>query len=141
VVKPETVIRWHRELVRRKWIYDQKNKGGRPPTNKKTEILILRWAYARIQDELKKLGHRLSVTTVRNILNRQGIVLTPVRYGSIGWRNVMTHYKDQLLACDFFTVETIFLKTLFVFVFIELGNRKVYLADITSNPDGLWVAQ
>lgn len=53
----------------------------------------------------------------------------------------MCHYKDQLLACDFFTVETIFLRTFYVFVFIELGSRKVYLAGITSNPDGLWVAQ
>lgn len=54
---------------------------------------------------------------------------------------MMNHYKDQLLACDFFTVETIFLKTIYVLIFIELGTRRIHLAGITSNPNGLWVAQ
>lgn len=64
----------------------------------------------RIEGELKKLGFVASLTTVRNVLDRNGIVPAPVRFGSIGWKTMMNHYKDQLLACDFFTVETIFLK-------------------------------
>jgi hypothetical protein len=82
-----------------------------------------------------------SLTTVRNVLSRNGILPAPVRYGSIGWRTMMKHYKDQLLACDFFTVETIFLKTVYVLIFIELGTRRVHLAGVTSQPDGRWVAQ
>jgi hypothetical protein len=73
---------------------------------------------------------------VCNVLDRNGIVPAPVRYGSIGWKTMMNHYKDQLLACDFFTCETIFLQTIYVLMFIELGTRRVHLAGITSHPDG-----
>jgi len=67
----------------------------------------------------------------------------PVRNASIGWRQLMNHYKEQMLACDFFTVavETIRLKTLYVFFFIELGTRRIHLAGITINPDSGWTAQ
>ena len=148
IVRPETVIRWHRQLGRRKWTQQQKKQVGRPKINREKESLIvrlakenLRWGYYRIEGELKKLGFGVSLTTVRNVLDRNGILPAPVRYGSIGWRTMMNHYKDQLLACDFFTVETIFLKTIYVLIFIELGTRRVHLAGITSNPNGLWVAQ
>jgi putative transposase len=124
IVKPETVIRWHRELVRRKWTQEQKNRGGRPRISKDIESLIVRlaqenhrWGYAKIGGELFKLGNKISITTVRNVLDRNGIVPAPVRYGSIGWRTLMNHYKEQLLACDFFTVETIFLRTIYVLIF------------------------
>jgi hypothetical protein len=53
----------------------------------------------------------------------------------------MTHYKDQLLACDFFTVETLFLQTLYVLVFIEIGSRRVHFANCTGHPNGAWVTQ
>lgn len=148
IVRPETVIRWHRELVRRKWTYQVKNRGGRPRIKQEIKNLIvrlalenLRWGYARIEGELLKLGIDISITTVRNILDRKGILPAPVRFGSMGWRNLMRHYKDQLLACDFFAVETIFLRTVYVLVFIELGTRRVHLAGITSHPEGRWVAQ
>jgi len=91
-----------------------------------------RWGYAKIEGELFKLGNKISITTVRNVLDRNGIVPAPVRYGSIGWRTLMSHYKEQLLACDFFTVETIFLRTIYVLIFIELGTRRVHLAGVTS---------
>jgi len=148
IVRPETVIRWHRELVRRKWTQPPKKTSGRPRINQDTESLIvrlakenLRWGYYRIEGELKKLGFVASLTTVRNVLDRHSILPAPVRYGSIGWRTIMKHYKDQLLACDFFTCETIFLRTMYVLIFIELGTRRVHLAGVTANPDGLWVAQ
>ena len=117
IVRPETVIRWHRELVRRKWAQPLTKTVGRPKINQETESLIvrlakenLRWGYYRIEGELKKLGFVASLTTVRNVLDHNGILPAPVRYGSIGWITMINHYKDQLLACDFFKVETIFSK-------------------------------
>ncbi len=148
IIRPETVLRWQRELICRKWTYEQKNKGGRPRIHQEKESLIvrlakenIRWGYGKIEGELLKLGYRVSISTVRNVLNRNGIVPAPVRYGSIGWKTMMNHYKEQLLACDYFTVETIFLHTICVLIFIEIGTRRVHLAGITSNPDGQWVAQ
>ena len=148
IIQPETVLRWQRELVRRKWTYAQKHKGGRPRIHQEKEGLIvrlakenIRWGYGKIEGELLKLGYRVSISTVRNVLNRNGIVPASVRYGSIGWKTMMNHYKEQLLACDFFTVETILLRTIYVLVFIEIGTRRVHLAGITSNPDGQWVGQ
>jgi putative transposase len=146
--QPETVLRWHRQLVRRKWTYDQHNKGGRPPLDHELEALIARlaqendrWGYGKISGELLKLGLKLSQTTIRNILDRHGIVPAPVRNGSLGWRKLMTHYKQQILAYDFFTVGTLWLQTLYVLFYIEVGFRRVYLAGVTAHPDGFWVAQ
>jgi putative transposase len=148
ILQPETVLKWHRELVRRKWTQDHPNKGGRPKINAGLEALIVRlaeenprWGYGKIEGELIKLGIKLSQTTIRNVLNRNGIVPSPVRFGSIGWRQLMKHYKEQIIACDFFTVETFWLKTLYAFFFIEPGSRRVHLAGITANPDSAWVTQ
>jgi putative transposase len=148
IVQPETVLRWHRELVRRKWTFRRKAQGGRPRISRELEALIVRlarengrWGDGKIEGELLKLGFTLSASTVRNILNRHGIRPAPVRHGSIGWRHLMRHYKQQLLACDFFTVETLWLQTLYVLFFIELGTRRVHLAGVTAHPDGWWVAQ
>jgi len=148
IFQPDTVLKWHRELVRRRWSQDRQNKGGRPKIDHELEALIVRlaeenprWGYGKIEGELIKLGIRLSQTTIRNVLNRNGIVPAPVRFGSIGWRHLMKHYKEQIIACDFFTIETFWLKTLYVFFFIELGSRRVHLAGITANPDSAWVTQ
>ncbi len=141
IFQPETVLRWHRELVCRKWTFAHKHKGGRPQLSKEIERLIVRlakenprWGYGKIEGELLKLGFQVSVTTIRNILERHNIVPAPVRGGSISWRHLMTHYKTQILACDFFTIETLWLQTLYVLFFIDLGTRRVYLSGITANP-------
>lgn len=148
LVQPETVFRWHRDLVCRKWTQESKGKRGRPRIDEQKEHLIvrlakenLRWGYYRIEGELKKLGFDVSLTTVRNVLSRSGIVPAPVRYGSIGWKTMMNHYKEQLLCCDFFVVESLFLKTYYVLFFLEIGTRRVHLAGVTANPDGHWLAQ
>jgi hypothetical protein len=101
----------------------------------------LRWGYYRIEGELTKLGFDVSLTTVRNVLGRNGIVPAPVRFGSIGWKTMMKHYKHQLLCCDFFVVESLFLRTYYVLFFLEIGTRRVHLAGVTANPNGQWVAQ
>ena len=105
IVQPETVLRWHRELVRGKWTYPNKNKGGRPATSKELVNLVVRLArenprlgYDKIQGELIKLGFKVSPTSIRNILNRHGILPATVRNGSLGWRHLMNHYKDQIQA-------------------------------------------
>jgi transposase len=148
IFQPETVLRWHRELVRKKWNFPHKNKGGRPSINKGLENVVLRlarenprWGYGKIQGELIKLSIKISQSTVRNILDRHGIQPAPVRNGSIGWRNLMTHYKEQILACDFFTIETIWLQTIYVLFFIELGTRQVHIAGITTKPNEIWISQ
>lgn len=148
IVQPETVLGWHRELVRRKWTYPRKNTGGRPATCKELENLVVRLAqenprlgYDKIQGEVIKLGFKISPTSICNILNRHGILPAPVRNCSLGWRHLMNHYKEQILACDFFTVETVLLQTIYVLFFIELGSRRVHFAGITTNPNQIWITQ
>ncbi len=147
IVKPATLFRWHRQLVRRKWTYRQQNCGGRPRTDKEIERLVVRlarendWGNERIEGELRKLGYSISDETVANILRRHGILPLPERKSSPSWRHLMTHYRDQLLACDLFTVEMLFLKTLYVLVFIEIGSRRVHFAGCTAHPNDRWVTQ
>jgi transposase InsO family protein len=147
IVKPATVFGWHQALARWKWTYKTQSGGGRPRTNQEVEKLVVRlarendWGNKRIQGELLKLGHALSDETVANILRRHGIPPLPEREPSLSWRHLMSHYQDQLLACDFFTVETLFLQTLYVFVFIEIGSRRVHFAGCTPHPNGQWVTQ
>ncbi len=148
IFQPETVLGWHKDLVRRKWTHPNKKKGGRPSIGIELECLIIkiakenpRWGYGRIQGELLKLSFQVSPSTVRNILDRHGIQPASARNGSIGWKKLMAHYKDQILACDFFTVETIWLQTIYVLFFIELGTRRVHFAEITTNPNEIWITQ
>jgi hypothetical protein len=156
IFQPETVLRWQsfprtigdRELDRRKWTYLHKHKGGRSPIDQELEKLILRlakenprWGYGKIEGELLKLGFKVSRTTIRNILQKHAILPASVRGGSIGWRHLMAHYKEQILATDFFTVETIRLRTLYVLFFIELGTRRVHISGVTANPTGAWTTQ
>ena len=98
IFQPETVLRWHRELVRRKWTHKHRRKGGRPRISQEIEDLIVRlaqenqrWGYAKIEGELLKLGFKVSRTTIRNLLDRHDILPAPDRGGSIGWRHLMNH--------------------------------------------------
>ena len=148
IFQVETVLRWHRELVRKKWTYRHKNKGGKPHIDHDLESLILRlakenprWGYGKIEGELIKVGFKVSRTTIQNILRRHNIPPASVRGGSISWHHLMSHYKQQILATDFFTVETIKLQTLYVLFFIELGTRRVHISNVTSNPNGAWTTQ
>jgi putative transposase len=145
--RPETVLKWHHALVQRKWTFKQARSEGRPSTNRELRALVIRlanendWGYDKIKGELQKLGYRLDRTTVKNILRQAGIVPAPERRRSLNWRTFLNHYKHQMLACDFFTVETLGLQTLYVLFFIELGSRRVHLGACTSNPTSAWVTQ
>ena len=146
--KPDTILKWHRELVRRKWTYRRRNRGGRPAIPAEIEALILRlarenarWGHRRIQGEVRKLGHALSASTVRAALRRHRVPPAPQRRRATTWRDFIRYHQDQLLACDFFTVETLFLKTIHVLFFIEIGTRRVHLAGCTAHPTAAWVTQ
>lgn len=148
IFQPKTVLDWHRQLVKRKWTYNPTGRAGRPRIDRELESLVVRLAqenddfgYDRIQGELKKLGYTISDEGIANILRRHNIPLSPERGGSPSWRHLMTHYKDQILACDFFTAETLFLKTVYVLFFIELGTRRVHFAGCTTNPNDAWITQ
>ena len=100
------------------------------------------WGDRRMLGELVKLGHRLSHTIVRAILQRHGLPPAPERRrrGNT-WRAFLSRHRDQMLACDFFTVETLFLKTISELFVVELGTRRVHLAGCTAHPTAEWVTQ
>lgn len=125
MVTPGTLLRWHRELVQRKWTYPQREP-GRPPTSRALRELVVRlarenprWGYQRIAGELIKLGFRLSPSTVRRVLTSAGLDPAP-RRGAVSWPAFLRRQAASLLACDFFTVETVALRRLYVLFFIEL---------------------
>ena len=146
-VSPQPVLRWHRELVRRKWTYLQRRRAGRPRVRAEVTTLVLRlakenplWGYLRIQGELKKLGVLVSATAICSLLRRHGLQPAPRREGP-SWKEFLVQQAAGIVACDFFCVETVRLKTLYVLFFIELSTRRVHLAGVTSHPDSAWVTQ
>jgi putative transposase len=146
VVTPRTLLRWHRELVRRKWTYRRRGP-GRPRLDQGTVELIVRmakenpgWGYLRIRGELLKLCIRVSGTAIRRVLRGHGLGPAPRRDG-LSWKQFLRGQASGILASDFFTVETVWLKTLYVLIFIELSTRRVHLAGVSAHPDGAWVTQ
>jgi putative transposase len=146
VVTPQTLLRWHRELVRWKWT-QPRGKPGRPMTDRRVRELVRRlarenprWGYPRIAGELLKLGLRVSPSNVRRLLIDAGLQPAPRRSGP-SWSLFLRQQAASMLACDFFTVETISLRRYYVLFFIELGSRRVHLAGCTTNPTGAWVTQ
>jgi putative transposase len=127
VVAPATLLRWHRELVRRKWTSPQR-KPGRPPTSRALRELVLRlarenpsWGYQRITGELIKLGFRLSPSTVKRVLALAGLAPVP-RRGAVSWRAFLRGQAAGTLACDFFTVETVTLRRLYLLFLHRTGK-------------------
>jgi putative transposase len=143
--QPETLLRWHRDLVRRQWTYP--HQSGRPSVPAGTVSLVVRvasenpsWGYRRIHGELAGLGIRLAPSTVWAILQRDGLDPSPRRTGPT-WRESLKTQATTLLACDFFTVDTVLFRRLYVLYFIEHGSRRVHLARVTSSPTETWVTQ
>jgi transposase InsO family protein len=112
-----------------------------------TQALILemansnpRWGCVRIKGELQKLGIRVSATTIRNLLRRRRVPPAPRRNGPT-WREFLRAHASAIVMVDFFTLETVFLRTLYVIVFLELGSRRILWAACTQHPDDRWVTQ
>jgi putative transposase len=146
VVTPQTLLRCHRELVRRKWTQPRPGP-GRPSTDGRVRTLALRlarenprWGYSRIAGELLKLGLPVSPSTIRRILLAAGSGPAPRRSGP-SWGQFLRQQAASMLACDFFIVETLSLRRLYVLFFIEVGSRRVHLGGCTTNPSGAWVTQ
>jgi len=146
VVTPQTLLRWHRELVRRKWAQPRRS-AGRPAVDDRIRQLVLRfarenpgWGYPRIAGELLKLGLRVSPSTIRRILLADRLGPAP-RHSGPSWPQFLRQQAAGMLACDFFTVETISLRRFYVLFFIELESRRVHLAGCTTNPSGAWMTQ
>ena len=149
LAQPETVLKWHRELVRRKWTFRRRHRAGRPPIAAEVEALLLRlaeenprWGYGRLQGELRKLGHMLGRSTIRDVLKRRHVPPAPRRgQHATNWPQFLARHRDVILACDFFTVETLFLKTLYALFFLELRTRRVHFVGCTARPTAAWVTQ
>ena len=146
LVTPRTVLRWHRSLVRWKWRRYSK-RSGRPKLTSETRELVLRlarenpgWGHRRISGELAKVGVVVSPTTVRRLLTAARLGPAP-RRDVPTWREFLRAQATSIVACDFFTVESLFLRRYYVLFFIEHATRRVWLAGCTTNPDGNWVTQ
>jgi hypothetical protein len=146
LVKPETLLRWHRRLVAGAWTYPRHGK-GRPPLDQEVQQLIVRlarenprWGYQRIKGELQRLGIRVSATAIRATLRRNRLDPAP-RPTTTSWQAFLRQQAAGIVACDLFTIDTVWLRRLYVLFFIEVGTRRVHLAGVTANPNGGWVTQ
>jgi putative transposase len=147
MVTPDTLLRWHREAAKRKWRRWRTRRGpGRPPMSDELVELILRlgrenrsWGCIRIQGELRKIGIRVSATSIRRVLRQHG--LGPVPRSGPTWSEFLRSQAHSVLATDFFTVDTVSLKQLYVLFVIELSTREVHILGVTDHPTGAFVTQ
>jgi hypothetical protein len=146
LVTPSTLLRWHRELIVRRWSYPHDGDHQRGLDAETIELVLRlgrenpRWGYVRIVGECRRLGVRVSASSVRRILRRHRLGPAPRRRGPT-WTQFLRTQARGLLACDFFTVETVGLTRLYVLFVMEVRRRRVHLAGITAHPTGTWVAQ
>ena len=146
IVSPRTLLRWHADIVRRHWAYPRRGP-GRPRTAQAIRAMVLEmardnpaWGYRRIHGELTGLGYKIAPSTVWQILKDSGIDPAPRRSGQT-WRTFLDAQAETILVADFFHVDTVFLRRLYVLFFIEHSTRRVHLAGVSAYPTGEWVTQ
>src|SRR5438093_3702328 len=152
IVKPDTILAWHRTLVAQKCDGSpQRQPPGRPTLDQKVEALVVRmarenrsWGYDRIVGALANLGYTVSDQTVGNILKRHGLPPPPERKTTATWKEFIRTHLDVLVATDFFTAEVWTLGglvTYYVLFFLHLGSRQVHVAGVTPHPNEAWMIQ
>src|SRR6266571_9508400 len=152
IVKPDTILGWHRKFVAQKFDGStQRQAPGRPMIAQELEALVVRmaqenrsWGYDRIVGALANLGYTISAQTVGNILKRHGLPPAPERKTTTTWKEFIRTHMEVLVATDFFTAEVWTLGglvTYYVLFFIHLGSRKVHIAGMTPHPNEAWMIQ
>lgn len=148
LVRPDTILRWHRDLLRRRHAAASAHRRrGRPRTVRSISVLVLRlarenssWGYRRIHGELAALGIKVAASTVWEILKAHGIDPSPEREHT-AWSDFLRSQANALLACDFFEVRTLTGVRLYVLTVIEHATRRVRILGVTAHPTGQWVTQ
>ncbi len=142
IVKPATVIRWHRQGFRYYWRWKSGGRPGRPLIEREARDLIRRlsrdnplWGAPRIQAELHLLGHDLAKSTVAKYMVHRPKPPSP------GWRSFLKNHAHSLAAVDFFTVPTVTFQVLYVFLVLRHDRRRVVHFNVTSNPTPAWVTE
>jgi putative transposase len=152
LVKPDTILAWHRKLMAQKFDGSKQRKApGRPTIDQELEALVVRmaqenrsWGYDRIVGALANLGYTVSDQTVGNILKRYGLPPAPERQKTTTWKEFIRTHMDMLVATDFFTAEVWTLGglvTYYILFFIRLGTREVQVAGVTPHPNQAWMMQ
>ena len=148
LVTPDTIVRWHRDIVRRRWAArSMRGRSGRPATRRNIKALVLRlarenpeWGYRRIHGELAGLGVKVAASTVWEILKTNGI--GPARRGTgPTWSQFLRSQAEAILACDFFTAGLLDGTQAYVLAVIEHATRRIRILGVTLHPTGAWTAQ
>ena len=151
IVTPDTILRWYRRLVAKKYDGSNARRPGRPRTKADLAVLVVRmakenptWGYTRIRGGLKRLGHDVGRNTIKAVLKDHGIEPAPERGTNMAWKTFLTAHWDGLAAADFFTVEVLTMRGLVRYVgffVMKLKTRRVAIAGITRQPDETWMTQ
>jgi putative transposase len=148
VISPDTILRWHRNIVRRRWAArSRRGRTGRPATRRNVRALVLRlarenpqWGYRRIHGELASLGVKVAASTAWEILKSAGIDPAPRRTGPT-WSQFLRSQAEAILACDFFTADLLDGTQAYVLAVIEHATRRIRILGVTIHPTGEWTTQ